>query len=353
MIPPLRAWLLLLAAAAGPALAQAAAAPCRPGDHECAVEAIGANPAKKLAYWRAAMARPVEERIGPAPRELVELLALDNVRHRMPHTPRAAALSDDFLADVRTAFMGLPETLRRRAAEKLAGIYFADDMGSTGFADQVYDAAGVPRAAFVLLDASVLREHTANGWATWKENTPFRPDPALRLEAVIEDSVHDNRASAIQYILLHELAHVVSVGGDLHPNWNLAPARVPSTRAFAFFGQSWFISRHDQDYASHFDAAFPQRKDIVYYGAARLPASAMQSVYERLERTNFPTLYAATHPADDFAESLASYVHTVMMQKPFEIRLYRDGAIAARYGSCWSEARCAGKRRILEAMLAP
>jgi hypothetical protein len=351
MMPSPRAVLLILGALALPAFAQPPAAPCKPADHDCAVKAIEANPAKKLAYWGAALAKPVEERIGPAPRELLDLLRVDNVRHRLPNKPHLPALSEEFLADVRAAFAELPESLRHRAAGKLVGIYFADDMGSTGFADQANDAAGAPKAAFVMLDPSVLQKYTANGWATWKENTPFQPDPAFRLEAIIEDSANDNRMSAIQYILLHEIAHVLSVGGPFHPNWNTAPARIRSTSEFAFFEQSWFISREDQSYASHFDYAFPERKSVAYYVGARLPASAMLTTYERLEDTNFPTLYAATHPADDFAESFASYVHTVMLKKPFEIRLYRDGEIAKRYGSCWTQPRCAGKRRILEEFL--
>jgi hypothetical protein len=351
MIPSPRALLLILGALALPAVAQPPAAPCKPGDHDCAVKAIEANPAKKLAYWSAALANPVEERIGVAPRELLDLLAADNVRHRLTNKPHTPALSEEFLADVRAAFTELPEALRRRAADKLVGIYFADDMGSTGFADQVYDAAGTPRAAFVLLDPSVLQKYSANGWATWKEGTPFRPDPAFRLEAIIEDSANDNRMSAIQYILLHELAHVLAVGAAFHPNWNLAPARIRSTSEFPFFEQSWFIARETQDYASHFDYAFPKRKKIAYYVGARLPGSEMLAAYESLENTNFPTLYAATHPADDFAESLASYVHTVLLKKPFEIRIYRDGEMAKRFGSCWSEARCAQKRKILEEYL--
>jgi hypothetical protein len=332
-------------------LAQRPVAPCKPGDSDCAVKAIEANPARKLAYWSAAMAKPVGDRIGAAPRELIDLLTVDSVRLRQSNKPHAAVLGEEFLAEVRAAFNELPETLRQRAAEKLAGIYFADDMGSTGFADQVYDASGKPKAAFVLLDPMVLQKYTANSWATWKENTPFQPDPAYRLEAIIEDSANDNRASAIQYILLHEIAHVLSVGADFHPNWNLAPARVRSTTEFPFFEQSWLISRDDQSYASLFDAAFTQRKDVTYYSAARLPASQMLETYERLEATNFPTLYAATLPADDFAESLASYVHTVMLNKPFEIRIYRDGEIVKRYGDCWAQPRCAAKRRILEEFL--
>ena len=36
------------------------------------------------------------------------------------------------------------------------------------------------------------------------------PDPAWKLESVIEDRARDDRMHAIQYILLHELGHVVT-----------------------------------------------------------------------------------------------------------------------------------------------
>jgi hypothetical protein len=311
--PPF-AWLPLLAALALPAAAHNPATACKPGDAACAAKVIEASPARKLEYWSAALARPVEERIGAAPRELIELLAVDNVAHRLPNKPAVPALSEEFLADVSAAFAELPEPLRRRVSEKLVGIYFADDMGSTGFSDIVYDATGAPKAGFILLDPTVLQRYTANAWATWKESTPFSPAPGVRLEAIIEDSAHDTRMAAIQYILLHELGHVASVGTPFHPK---------------------------------------RRRGVVDHMVAKLPASGMTAVYTRLENTNFPTLYAATHPADDFAESLASYVHTVMLRKPFEIRIYREGTLEKRYGSCWDEERCAAKRRILEEYLDP
>ena len=344
--PPV-ACLLLLAALALPAAAQGPGAPCAPGDGACAAKVIAAMPAKKLSFWSAALARPVEERIGPAPRELVELLAVDNVAQRLPNKPAVPVLSEEFLADVRAAFTELPESLRQRISEKLVGIYFADDMGSTGFSDMVYDASGAPKGGFILLDPSVLQKHTANEWATWKEGTPFQPAAGMRLEAIIEDSAHDTRMSAIQYIL-HELGHVASVGAQFHPNWNVPPARIRSTAEFPFFELSWFVARDTPRFASHFDYAFPQRRDVAYYVGAKLPGNEVTAVYGRLESTNFPTLYAATHPADDFAESLASYVHTVMLRKPFEIRIYRDGTLEKRYGSCWDEERCAAKRKLLE-----
>jgi len=84
---------------------------------------------------------------------------------------------------------------------------------------------------------------------------------------------------------------------------------------------------------------------------ARLAASDMPAAYASLGKTNFPTLYAATSPGDDFAESFASYVHTVMMKRPWEITIRRDGKVAATYRTCWQEPRCAAKRAILERLL--
>ena len=77
----------------------------------------------------------------------------------------------------------------------------------------------------------------------------------------------------------------------------------------------------------------------------------MLATYGALERTNFATLYAATNPNDDFAESFASYVHTVLMAQPFAIEIHENGRLAKTFKACWSEARCAEKRRILEALL--
>ena len=78
----------------------------------------------------------------------------------------------------------------------------------------------------------------------------------------------------------------------------------------------------------------------------------MQDVYDQWSRTNFPTLYAATNIGDDFAESFASYVHTVIQKRPWEIRLLRDGALEKSYSTCWEAPRCVEKRRLIEAFLA-
>ena len=320
---------------------------CPPLDKACAREAVKKHPAKQTGFWQDALAKPLRDRIGPAPPELIDLLRLDNIAHGYPNTPRAPELSKEFAAEVLRAFDEIPESVKRPLARKLGGIYFVDDIGGTGFTDAVTD--GRSSLGFIVLDPSVLMARTANAWATWKDNTPFRPDPQWKLVERIEDGVRDDRTHAIQYILLHELAHVLSIGGNAHPSWTVSPKEVGATTAYPFFRQSWSIK--GDEYVSVFDPAFTQRKSVAFYFGAKLDAAAMKDTYDALERTSFPTLYASTHPGDDFAESLANYVHVVMLKRPFEIRISKGGEVVKTYRSCWGEKRCAEKRRYLEEML--
>jgi hypothetical protein len=77
----------------------------------------------------------------------------------------------------------------------------------------------------------------------------------------------------------------------------------------------------------------------------------MVATYENLQRTNFVTLYGATRPGDDFAEAFASYVHTVLMKRPFAIRIYNKGTPATIFEACWQQPRCAEKKKFLEKLI--
>jgi hypothetical protein len=323
---------------------------CRHDDKACAARALKGHAVTKVDYWRSALARPLEQRIEEAPPELVEFLTLDNIQSGFPDKPRSARLSKEFLRDLRAAITELPPDVKRIVSGKLAGIYLVRDLGGTGFTDTVYDAQSNAVAGFVVLDISVLRKR-ANAWAKWKENTPFKPQSGFKLTALIETKAGDSRKNAIQYILLHELGHVVSINEKIHPSWNVEPKDVSSPESYPFFSLSWTISKADNRFLTLFDDKFPQRKDVVYYLKPKLPAGRMIDTYDRLERTNFATLYSVTKPGDDFAEAFASYVHTVLMKKPFEIRIYREGKVAKVYKACWTEQRCAEKKAILERLL--
>ena len=348
----IRIVLALLLWAALDASAQEALAKCRAAGKpaDCARAASRDHVIKKASFFQANLSRPLEERIAVGPPELVEFLMLDNVAHGFPNEARIPRLDPAFLDDVRRAMREIPEVVKRRLATKLAGIYFIEDIGGSGFSDEALDASGKPVAGFIILDPLVLSERTANAWATWKDSSPFRPDPAWKLEATIEDPARDDRMHAIQYILLHELGHVLSVGSNAHPSWAIPVKEYGPAESYPFFTQSWVV-RGDQ-WTSRFDDWFPQRRFVRFYFGARLDGDAMLPVYERLEKTNFPTLYAATHFGDDFAETVANYVHVELMKRPYEIRLLHDGKVAKTYGPCWREERCAAKKAYLERFLA-
>ena len=348
----IRGLAVLLLAWAVPVLAQPSpAAPCAVTDKPCLMKAMKAHPVRTPAFWKPYLARPIAERLGPAPGALVEFLRLDNHLNGFSENPHPSRLADDFLADVRGAIADLPPAVRRAFDDRFAGVWFVDDLGGTGYTDMFLDAGGKPVGGFIVLDAAVLGKFTANAWATWKENTPFKPAEGWKLEARIEEAAGDNRRGAIRYILLHELGHVLSINRDVHPRWDRPPNEVPEGARFPFFDLSWAIDRKQDRYVSKFDGDFPQRSAVVYYRQAQLGATDMVPVYERLARTNFPTLYAATSPGDDFAESFVSYVHTVLMKRPWEVTIRRDGKVAMTYRTCWKEARCAAKRKILEDLL--
>jgi hypothetical protein len=336
---------------AAPAAAQHVKLPCAASDKPCLMKAAKSHPAGTARFWTEELARPVAERMGPAPQALVEYLHVDNALNGFPEKPRASRLSEIFVADVRGAIADLPPAVRRVFNDTFAGVWFVDDLGGTGFTDMIRDGSGKPVGGYVVLDAALLGKFRANAWATWKENTPFKPAPGWALEARIEEESRDDRRAAIGYILLHELGHVLSINRDVHPRWDRPPKEVPEGARHPFFDLSWSIDRKEDRYVSRFDGDFPARRKVVYYLGAKLGAADAVPVYEVLGKTNFPTLYAATSPGDDFAESFASYVHTVLMRRPWEIAIRHDGKVAMTYRSCWEERRCAAKRAILETLL--
>ncbi len=334
------------------AFAQALTPPCKLEDGTCLDQVVRQHPVTRLDFWQQNFALPVEQRIDAAPPALIDYINLQNLRDGIPNRPRASALTLEFRADLDAAFAELPPVIKRLLWSKLAGLFILDDFGGTGYTDYIFDAQSRPVAGFSAFDRAVLETSTANAWATWKENTPFKPEPGWRLAVTIEKPGNDNRKNAIQYILLHELGHVLSIGEHFHPRWDVEQKDAGAAADYPFFALSWAVAPDQSRYPTQFDRAFPERKHVVYYFGAKLDAKQMPRVYDGLARTNFATLYSVQHPADDFAEAFANYVHAVLMKKPFRISIYHDGRLVKNYRSCWQQTRCAEKRRILEQFLA-
>jgi hypothetical protein len=318
-------------------------AACAAGQSACLKSRMDRHEVRSLDFWQDYRRGNLEDRVYATPEPLLDYLHLDNRLNGYDTRPQAAVVDDSFRQDVRQAIAELPGPVQAAVKEKLIGIFFVRNLGTTGYTEAVADPQGRPAAGFVVVDVESLRR-TANAWATFRENTVFQNDGEGRLQVTLEEAPNDNAKNAIQFILLHEFGHLVSIGERFHPDW-LDKTKTEGT--YLFYPLSWRKAK-DGSNVSLFEDVFPERRDVRFYGEPRLKSSQMEGVYRSLAMTNFVSLYGATSPFEDFAESFALYVHSAWMKKPYRVEITQSGNRVFLYESCWDQPRCAAKRAVLE-----
>ena len=316
------------------------------------------HPVRSARYWRQAGHDFADgASIGPAPAELIEFMRLDNTFQGYAERPVPAHPDSEFIQDVEAAVASLPPQIRAITDRTVFFIALIRDLGGgSGYTDVVGNDDGSAAGGFIALDEGAL-DRTANAWASWKESSAFRPSGDRSLEVIIEAPANDNRVNAIRYILLHELGHVVDAVLGVS---QIDGGNTQNIAANGFYGLSWThpppsqpTLRPGDALRSRFDTAWPGRKRLAFYAfdESRYDLGAAPTIYGWLRQTNFPTLYAATSSADDFAESFANYVHDVLGQRPFEIRLRRGESAELLFDSCWDSVPCATKKAKLAQLL--
>jgi hypothetical protein len=325
---------------------------CAASSVDDAVARALSSPVRSMKFWHYDPKSSVESRVQPAPAELLDYLAATNIAQGFPGVPSAVQVAPDLKRDFDQAIKEMPEPVRRLVASRLIGVFLVKDLGSTGLTDSVEAFREAPTSGMVIIDVSVFSGRNANSWASWKEGSPFVANGTDLLQATIEDAARDDRVHAIQYILLHEFGHVVSIGRDVNPPWTRPPPSDHRLAGYPFAANSWRVSDDGRRYLSTFDPVLPMRADLHFYTGAKLDAARMPEVYRDLRQTSFPTLYAATNPGDDFAEAFANYTHVVLMQRPYVITIKKGDHVVETYTACWGESRCQKKREILAALLA-
>jgi hypothetical protein len=307
------------------------------------------HPVKQLAFWGAQLDKPLEQRVGAASDDVVAYLRLDNEVNAYTARPETTAMPAALEDDVRAILAALPPRFRELLGAKLLGVFAAQGLGSSAYTDFVRDAQGAPVAAFVVIDAQAMTR-AANDWIAWKESTPFKPEPGWAIEGELEPPASNTTRGALEFVLIHELGHVLAFDEDVHPLWSVTPSLV-DPEDYPFFDVAWTVK--DGAYFRKVERTDPAPGPITYYKERddRPAASRLPEFYDWLAKTDFVTLYAATNPFDDFAESIVTYLHTVVMKKPYKLTITHDGTPVRTWTPCWEEPRCAAKRRELEAFL--
>ena len=302
--------------------------------------------------WEDLLRRPLAQRRGAAPRELVAFIGRHNEATGKPVTARAARFAPgpdaSLHADLDAAIAGLPAAVLRHLDPCLLGVFVMDGTGASAVSCVVADPQGELIGAAVAVDAAVFADVTANAWFERRENMPFEAAAGLRLEARIAEPAHDNRIAALQFVLLHEFGHVLAACKALAPMWWRAAGGSPS---YPLLDLCWQAAPNGR-FAPRAGHDFPQRGRLVYYGVPRLSLFDAEAAYAALGRTGFATLYAATSVHEDIADSFAGYVHVHLMGRPLEHRLLRADT-AVLLGAPYRQSPAGAARAALfEAMLA-
>ncbi|MBC3808936.1 hypothetical protein H8K52_16470 [Undibacterium seohonense] len=304
-------------------------------------------------FWRAHSKHPLLDRIGTAPKELLHYVTAVNAAaypEAVSQPVLPYQIPSDFLDDIRGAIAQLPEIVQTKLESCLLGVFLASGVGSSAITDVVVQQDGRLLGSVVLLDAEVFLTRSANVWMTWKESTPFAAHSDVQLNAQIAYPEDDHRQQALQYLLLHEFGHVLSVDTEFLPNWWLGSQKFKDTEEYSFLSICWQIAMNG-DIIPLIRHNFEQRSKITYYTKPQLDAECMSAVYQSLSHTSFPTLYASTTVYEDFADSFASFVHVVLMKKPWQIQIFQANQPVLRFFDFWSSSRAQRKAQIFAKFL--
>jgi hypothetical protein len=302
-------------------------------------------------FWAMMAQHDVIDRHGAAPAELVNYVGMVNQALSVDAVPVAADAPADFLHDMQTAMRQIPAAILQKLDGALLGVFFSTGLGSSAITDVIVNHDGQILGSVVMLDLDAFRDRTANDWATWKENTPFSASSRLRLEVEIADGSDNTRANAMQFLLLHEFGHVLTAGKQFLPIWWLPPDAMKETSDYDFLRLGWQIDGQKR-IVPKAEEDFAERTGIFYYDTKGLDDAAMLSAYRALQGTTFPSLYASTNAFDDFAETFATYVHSVMLGKPARVRIVSDDAVHLERDNFWASPRSADKRAFMQELLA-
>ena len=297
--------------------------------------------------WTDRLQQPLHTRLLPLPPEARDFVHQVNLASGVDAVPVAAAIDGALRADLEAALAGMPDPVCALVAPRLLGICVGRGLGSSGITDIVLDARdGSLLGCIVLLDLDLMEARGANAWASWKDNLPFHKGAGFSVDTAIAEPRDDTRAGALQFLLLHEFGHVLSADGDFLPRW-WEPAPVA---AFPFLDLSWTVNAAGR-FVARPACDFELRGMVDFYGANKLDSEALVSAYAGLELSDFPSLYGATNPYDDFAECFATYVHAELLGKPYVLRIDYDGQPQAWLERFWRSPRSAPKRAFMERLL--
>ncbi|MEN8214415.1 MAG: hypothetical protein ABFR19_08640 [Pseudomonadota bacterium] len=314
-------------------------------------EAGALLPAQRTIHYHNLYARPLEERILSAPLSVLELAYLGNRRAGADLWPTAAPANHPLVPLLRRMIRSLPAPIYRLASRHLAGIFLVDRTFGSARTEGLWNPSNRLAGGYMVLNTTALAR-PANAWISMRENSAFHTTSTdVSIEVILEPPETNTPESALRFIFLHELGHVLGMGLGVHGNWASAET-FPLTLQSPFARLSWLPDGRGSLVAPG-KLSSPLLTQLHFYRfeAAPLPRSTAPRVYGQLTRTDFPSLYGTLNPYEDFAETFALFVHTRILDKPYAVVLKEGGRTIGIYRSCLQSGACPAKAFFVERLL--
>ena len=199
-------------------------------DNETLLRELKLHKARSASTWSEFVGKDIKSRILPAPDIIIDYLRKDNQLQGYNEWPKKPEIDPEFLSDIVRAVVELPETVRNHIHEHVMAIFLVEELGGTAYGELLKDF-DKSKLGFIVLDVGSLNKK-ANEWTSWRANSPFAMKGMYIIEAEIEQKSNDYRTAAIQFILLHEVGHLVGVAKEMYPNWFMGgdPQKWPFTK---------------------------------------------------------------------------------------------------------------------------
>ena len=318
--------------------------PAFAADKDLLLKELQQHRARLRSTWSDLLGKDAKGRVQPAPDVIIDYLRKDNELIDYKERPYKAKVDPSFLEDIHAAIDELPGIVKKHIEEHVVAVFLVQELGTTGYGELLKDF-DENRMGFIVFDVDFLNKK-ANEWISWRENSPFRGKGVYAVEVEIELEENDSRKSAIQCILLHEVGHLVGVAKGAHPNWFVGG----DPQGWPFAKLSWLTHKAMFKGESKYDDFFRTRKELKFYAFqnAALSSEAIGETYGELSRTDFVSLYAATNMYDDFAETYTMYVHVNLQNKPWIVRVMREGKIVREIREPILERRFIKKKEYMD-----
>jgi hypothetical protein len=248
--------------------------------------------------------------------------------------------NENFEHVFRYAILSYPIQYKIRLNNKIKAIFLVNGLGVSTVMVELKSSEKKNTGQFIaFLDRDVLNQKI-NDWYKWREFTAFKKRDDYSISPYL--SHENNVVDTIQYTMSH--LYAISL------NWN--PAYYPESRkellsnfnSYELLKESWKVS--DKIVTPNFPN-FPEDLNYLRYYTIDdklFTTKDLPVFYSSLQGTNFPNLFAVSSSSKDFIESIANYMHTSILDKPFSIDIKKKGKIIETFNSCWQQSRCQSKK---------